>query len=478
MREAAPIKISTSDAVSAKSLDADKRLEKCSVRVSFAGYLSVLFFLTVAGGFLNYLGYSQIGLVATLSAWTILPALWFFDRIEFDGKSLTRRGGAAFLYKLISSAPPRLKIGDIERIETHSLWTVRSGGRVFYRYSTEVAGEDATFVFASGGKNYRRMVQNLFKKVPEEKLDARSLDLRDFLIEPEELEQKIEALRLPSSDILDNTLPRLRRSVFHRRTNENHTSGDANENYEQRVEELRQAANELRVAGNLAQSVEAFRRALLRQPKNAALLYEFARGLYSYANAVKSADWLRRSLAAFRLAARRGARDAELLTRIGESFLHSGSLGRASKTFRRALEISGENFRAECGLAEVGLQDGKIAHVVHHYQSAMRAAEDTALRRWAREEAHYFALLNDDVDYMETEVSRINLLGSVSRGKRICRRLTFVGLIIVFAGAFFEQNVTALGWAMTMAMTLFWGAFGFAEKVLLPRSAPEIEDED
>lgn len=480
MREVAPVKISNIAAENGGLANtvAEQKTVKCRVRVSPGGYFGALFFLSFAAGFLNYLSFHWSGLILLVSAWTILPAMLWFDRIEFDGKSLSRKGFVAFLRRIFNSTPRRLKIAEIERIETHSLWTLSSGGRIYYRYSTEISGNEMSFIFASGGKNYRQMIRQLFPLVAEEKLDARSLELRDFLAEPDELERKIEELKLPSADILDSTLPKLKKANLRREERQNIYQIEENaENSNNKAAELRQAANELRIAGNLSQSIEAFRRALLWQPENPGLLYEFADALYAYANAVKNSNWARRAIAALRLAAKRGAQDAALLTRIGESYFYAGNLERAARTFRRALELKTENFRAECGLAEIGLQDGKIAHVVHHYQSAMRAAEDAAAKRWAQGEAEYFSLLNNDVEYMEAEISRIGWLNSATRAKRACLRLTIIGLLAILGGTLFNKQVAAFGWAISAATTMAWAFLTLVEKFLSGRF-PRDEEED
>ncbi|MEP6923079.1 MAG: hypothetical protein ABI954_01330 [Pyrinomonadaceae bacterium] len=483
MREAIPVKISNvilDQGLATDRTVANKIIGKCSVRVSPSGYFSALFLLTFTAGFLNHLGFVWSGLIAASVAWAIIPMLFWFDRVEFDGKNLTRKGAMALVRGVFNSTPHRLKIADIEHVETQSLWSLKNGGRVYYRYQSEVSGGGMTFSFASGGKSYRQMVKTLFSLVPEEKLDARSIELRDFLVEPKELERKIKKLKLPSSDILDSTLPKLKRSTFRRDSLKIlYQIEETAEVSSYKAVELRQAANELRVAGNLSQAIEAFRRALLWQPENAWLLYEFARGLFSYANAAKNAAWSRRAAAALRLAAKRGKQDAALLTRIGESYFQSGNFDLAAKVFRQTLQIQEENFRAECGLGEIGLQDGKIAHVVYHFQAAVRSAGDSATRRWAQTEAEYFSLLNDNLDYMETEVSRISWLGSVSRGKRICLRLTFINLPVILAGTFADETIAALGWAMTAATASAWAFLTFAESFLDSRSNPSdvLEDE-
>ena len=134
---------------------------------------------------------------------------------------------------------------------------------------------------------------------------------------------------------------------------------------------------------------------------------------------------LSRACAALRLATQRGANDAQLLERIGESFLEYLDPDRAAKSFRRALEIDAHSFRAQLGLAEVALNDGKLAHVIHHYNDASRIAPDKADARLARREADYYARLNDDEAYLATELRRMNWLEHANRAQSLAARVSF-----------------------------------------------------
>src|SRR5262249_15553074 len=198
---------------------------------------------------------------------------------------------------------------------------------------------------------------------------------------------------------------------------------------------LRRAANDLRIAGRLQQSAEAFRRALLIMPENGWLIYEYARLLRSQASAFGDARILGRACAALRLAVRRTPLDASLLERVGESFLEYGDPARAEKTFRRALEIDGNALRAQTGLAEVALSEGKLAHVIHHYNEAVRMAPDKATKRLALREADYYSRLNNDEDYLAAELRRMNWLEGAGRVQRLTARVSFAALLIALAGA-------------------------------------------
>ena len=62
------------------------------------------------------------------------------------------------------------------------------------------------------------------------------------------------------------------------------------------------------------------------------------------------------------------------------------------------MDLDEKSYRAQLGLAEVALNDGKLAHVIHHYNDAWRIAPDKATARLAQREADYYARLNNDED--------------------------------------------------------------------------------
>ncbi|HYP50672.1 MAG TPA: tetratricopeptide repeat protein, partial [Pyrinomonadaceae bacterium] len=357
MRKAAPEKISEIAADGSAAAGTDTGAARLSqieqVRVSPGGYFAALFLFSLLAGFLSYFELNVVSLILIGAAWLVFPILAWFDRITFDGEALRRTGILPRLSGKIFSQPQKLKISDIEQIETQAVRALQSGGRVFYRYRTEVRGAGLIFDFASGGKSFRRMVRRLFPLILEDKLDARSLELRDFLTDPKETGTRAEALQLPSTETAENALKTVRKHDRMRRLkrdlwqHEDRQAEAANQ-----ALQLRQVANELRLSGNLAQSLEAFRRALFVKPNDGWLLLEFARALHSYASASRQAKLMRRAFAALRLAALVSSGNAKLLARIGESYFQFGETKRAEKAFRRALELDAENFRAYCGLAE------------------------------------------------------------------------------------------------------------------------------
>jgi tetratricopeptide (TPR) repeat protein len=362
-----------------------------------------------------------------------------------------------------------LAVDEIERVETMAVRTLRRGGRVRYRYRSEITGKGRTFVFASGGKSYRNMVKTLFPLIADEKLDARSRELRDYLIEPFALNTKVKLLQLASTDVLEGATadlnPGAKRRVRHQRV----SASELSEVDLERAALLRRAANELRAAGRLRQSAEAFRRALLMTPQDGWLIYEFARFLRSQASAMSDGRLLMRARAGLRLAARRGDDDANLLSRIGESFFEYGDLSQSARTFSRALEADPRLFRAELGLAEVALRNGKLAHVIHHYNSAARIATGEAFARFARREADYYALLNDDDNYLAAELRRFGWLQQTQRARKISVRLTFVSLLVLLVGVSLDDSIATVGWSLASTSITAWILVAAAGRLLSHR---------
>ena len=153
-------------------------------------------------------------------------------------------------------------------------------------------------------------------------------------------------------------------------------------------------------------------------PRGAWLIYDFARLLRSQASAQADARLLLRARAALRLASIRADDDLVLLPLIGESFLECGDARLARQTLQKAVDLDNGNFKARLGLADLALREGKLAHVIHHYQEAARVTSEHALARYAMREGDYYMLLNNDDDYLATELRRINWLQHVTRVRR------------------------------------------------------------
>ena len=472
MNERASIQASGAVAEAAKqTVTPGERIRLASVRVSPGSYLATMSALTFAALLFLRIEFDLAALVALILAWIITPVLIFTDRISFDGRVLSRKGLAAFILRIVKGRSLDLPADEIERVETIAVRTLRRRGRVRYRYRSEVAGRGISFTFASGGNSYRRMVRILFPLVADDKLDARSTELRDYLTDQHTLQTTLNTLRMASSDVLEEAALDLqhgsKKSVRHQRAA---TVENANSTIDiERGRHLRRAANELRASGRLREAAEAFRRALLVSPRDGWLIYEFARFLRSQASAVGDARLLARARAGLRLAAQRANDEAALLSRIGESFFDHGDIQQATRSYRRALELNPRAFRAEMGLAEVALRNGKLAHVIHHYSAAARIAPDGALTRFARREADYYARLNDDDDYLAAELRRIGWLQNALHARRVAARLALASILLALVGASVDEAISSVGWSLASSSIFVWIGLAIANKFLTQR---------
>jgi len=442
-----------------------------SVRASPGGYLAAAALLTFVSLVFLRTHRDLAALLLIAGTWIIMPVLMWTDRVNFDGRLLSRAGMGTLISRLLRGGASGLKVEDIERVDVATLRTLRRGGSVRYRYRIEITGRERSFSFASGGQRFRLMVQTLLPLISDHKLDARARELRDHLISAKEVRLEAARLGIASASVLEETAEAAGKKIAQHRT-----ASDCVPEELERGRRLRKAANDLRVAGRLRESAEGIRRALIISPRDPWLIYEFARLLRSQASALGDARMLSRACAALRLATRRGRNDALLLERIGESFLEYLDPERAAKSFRQALEIDAHSFRAQLGLAEVALNDGKLAHVIHHYNDAVRIARDRADARLARREADYYALLNDDENYLATELRRMNWLEHANRAQSLAARLSFASLLIALIGPSLDQRVAGVGWALATSSILAWTGALISRKLLASRGRAVLSD--
>lgn len=453
---------------SAKTIFSDKPL---GVRVSPNNYFFALFLLTFFSGLLVYLEKETTGTIVFGFAWIIVPVLFLTDRVTFDGRRLTRTGVLPRLWAKLNKSKYRLKIADVEQVETRSTRTLKRGDNIVYSYRTAIHGSGLSFNLTSGGEGYRRMIHKILPLVHENALDNRSIEVRDFFRDPKEILMKAEFAKIPSAEVLENSLVRTKSA--RKKTRQAPALGDEKADY------LHGLANELRLGGYLPQALEAFRRALFLKPRDARLIFDFARCLHSFAAAGKNKNLSRKVFAALRLAERRAGGDPEMLSRLGECFFQYGDWTGARRAFQKSVDAADENFRARKGLAEIALREGKIAYVIHHFSTASRLAETPALKRWTRGEADYFARLNGDSEYMEMEVSRVNLLESLERSKKTCLQIALVSFPAIFIGIFFEENVIAqIGWAVSSISLLVWVGIIVSLQIFSARIPLDFEVED
>ncbi len=445
---------------------ARKRPTIASVRVAPGPYLTVAAVLTFFAALLLRIQYDAWALLLIAAAWLILPLLAFTDRIVFDGLSLRRQGPISSLLHLLTGYRKQLWLDDFETVETHAVRTLRSGGRVRYRYRTQISGKGKDFVIVSGGREYRKLVRELFPLIHENKLDNRSRDLRDYLHEPGFLNRKAELSQLASSEVLDvaESHFKLGGKQADRREGEQ-TPEDL-----ERARLLRRLGNELRVSGRLREAGEAFRRALNVRPHGAWLIYDFARLLRSQASANADARLLTKARAALRLASIRARNDLVLLPLIGESFLECGDARQARQALQKVIEIDSGNFKARLGLADIALREGKLAHVIHHYHEAARDASEQALGRYARSEGEYYMHLNNDDDYLATELRRISWLQNITRVRRLALRVTNSSVLLALIAGMVDPLAGSFAWSLASSALFVWLVSLLGTRMLVSRT--------
>ncbi|HSK73777.1 MAG TPA: hypothetical protein VK892_18915 [Pyrinomonadaceae bacterium] len=454
------------------SADSAAFLEKTiSIRVSPNSYFIALFLATFYSGFLIYLEQDWAALFLLVSASVLLPFLAWNDRIKFDGKRLSRTGLLPRFWARLNNSRFHLKLSDIEQVETQALRALKRGGNVFYRYRTSLQGKGVRLAIASGGEDYRRMIHQIFPRLKESVLDNRSIELRDYFKDPKETLMKAEFAHIPSADVLEDCL--------NKNPKASRKNMEIGENEIEKADDLRTLANELRLAGYLLQALEVFRRALVLNPRDGWLIFEFARCLHSFASSERDAKMQKKAFAALRLAEKRADGDEDLLARLGEAHFQYGDWRRAKQAFQKAFDKAEKNFRSVRGLAEIALREGKIAHVIHHFATAARLAETPSLRRWTKGETEYFTRLNDDEDYMEMEISRVNLLESLDRSKKTCLKIALFGFPAILLGVVLEDSLIAnIGWAVSCISLLIWVVLILSQKMFSSRIPMDLIEEE
>ncbi len=444
-----------------------KGIRLASVRVSPGSYLAAASVLTFCSALLLR-SQKDLWALGTLAfAWLFIPVLAFTDRLEFDGEFLIRRGPVPFLLRHLGKKK-ELGVADFEKVDSQATRTLRRSGRVRYRYRTQVVGKNQEFAFASGGRGYREMMRQLCALVHPDKLDLRSTELRDYLTEPRDLNKEVRTVHLAPADILDGALLDFKLGGRKKAIS---TDGSVQTHpiTPERAQHLGQLANRLRIAGRLNEAREAFRRALSVLPQDGHLIFEFARLLRSQASSLGDVKLLSRARAALRLSARRAERDPELLALVGESFLEWGEARRARDSFQKVIDLQPGNFRARLGLANLALREGKLAHVINQYRDAAGSATDKALQRYAGREAEYYAQLNDDDDYLMSELRRINWLQHSLKVRRLAARVTNASILLALVVPYFDDSIASVCWYIASSSLIAWISSLIAIRLLTKR---------
>lgn len=408
-----------------------------NIRPSYVRYTLVSAVLITAGAALIRDGL----LLPAFACWASLAPLIAaatLDRIEFDGRMIKRNGPLALILGWLGGGRQQIRVGDIEMITTETTSLSFGGGDARLRYHTRISGGGVELVIRSNRAAYVPLIRELFRTVGPHKLDPRSYELFEYFEDRRAL-KKAPILR---SEIAVMPAPLLRR-----------------------------VANSLKLNGRLSQASSYFRIAYEKEPRNAELLYEMARFFHSSAR-TGDTRLLQRSDACLRLASRLAGEEPALLERLGEAFFERLDYKRAAECFRRAAALEPGRFRANVGLAELALRDGKLAHVAHFYNAAS-GSPDAALARLAEREARYYQRLMADDEFLESELRRLRVSNQVRWARRLAA-MTFLGALtaaITIIALGVDTFIEDFAWSVMGASGIAW--FGSAVSLFFFRRRAE-----
>ena len=157
------------------------RDERVSVRVLPLNYLVALLLGSFVAAFLLYVEADIYAYALLVFAWLLVPVLILHDHVSFDGRRIFRTGWIPRIWAGLTATRDRIKLNDIEHVQTSVLRTIKRGGNLIYTYRTTFFGKGKSFTIHSGGKHYKRFVEQVFARLSEDILDNRSLVLRDHL---------------------------------------------------------------------------------------------------------------------------------------------------------------------------------------------------------------------------------------------------------------------------------------------------------
>ena len=405
------------------------------IRPGYIPYTLAAAVLVTAGSAFVKADYERAAMIClALLAPVIIAAT--LDRIEFDGHRLIHRGPLAFLLAKLFRVRRELTVSEIETVATESTTFNVAAGDSRMTYRTRISGPGVEILVRSHRATYVPFVKQLFRAAGPRKLDPRSFELFEYL-------ESNAAVK--GSPVLKDEIKAMP------------------------VSRLRRIANALKLAGRLSQASSYFRVAYEKEPRNPALLYEMSR-FFRTSAATEDAKLMQRSDACLRLAARLAGTQADLLERIGEAFFERLDYKRATECFRRALDLDPARFRANIGLAEIALRDGKLAHVAHYYHAAA-ANDDAAIARLARREAEYYERLMSDDDFLEAELRRIRVSNQLRWARRLAMLVFFLAWLAAGIAGRFYSFIEEFGWSLMATSGLLWCAATLATRWFRRRSA-------
>lgn len=447
-----------------------------SIRVRPHAYIAALFVLIFFSSLFFYLQIELLAIALVIFGIIFIPLLAVTDRIVFNGKRLYRSGLLPRTWAYLSGTRFWLRPRDTEQVETSINLVMKKGGRVYFRYETVVRGNGQTFYLNSGGEEYRKLAREFLRSLPDEVLDANSIEIRDYAGNPKELRQLVRNSDIPSPEVLVTSFKSVDAKWLRSAGNPDSSDSEALSDKAGRLQLL---GNQLKYSGSLLQALESFRRAAKIRPRDPRLLFDFARCLHYFALAERDTRLERKAAAMMRLSERYAGKDADLLSRLGETYFQIGEWGRAGNVFKKALEEAGEHFRSIRGMAELALRDGRLAHVVHNFSLASRSAGTPSIRKWSSAEADYFSRLNDDDEYLEMELGRVNLLDSLTRWRRSLLRFTVLGFPVILIGTYFNDlMITNVGWIVSGVSLSLWCILSISRRMFTERIAADLLDEE
>ena len=164
----------------------DRMKNPVAVRALLGGYLSASFVMTFLAALCNYLEYFYAAATAILIAMVVVPILWLTDRIIFDGRRIKRTGIIPQLLARMTGMRDRLKVSDIEQVETVAVPGLKRGRNVYFTYRTAIFGKGVRFTISSRYKGYGEVVRSILQRIDEDVLDITSIDIRDYFAEKSE----------------------------------------------------------------------------------------------------------------------------------------------------------------------------------------------------------------------------------------------------------------------------------------------------
>ena len=85
-------------------------------------------------------------------------------------------------------------------------------------------------------------------------------------------------------------------------------------------------------------------------------------------------------------------------------------------------------------------------------------------------EGDYYMRLNNDDDYLATELRRINWLQHVTRVRRFSPRVINGGILLALLGNFLDPLFESIGWSLASSALILWLLTLIVTRLLFHRS--------